>query len=234
MVETLQNKILRIHNDYVISGDSLSLTQSGVERWSRYSELAAMLQVGVLRGISVEEGVEPIRIINTYIIDPRLVVVDEKVPELCWSEYLRPDGRLLACGGVRHKRSACPPYAPKPAKTKELLSNSQAVVIIQAHDLVEYDNQKQLHRTLLAIEQHLVNGGFNIVGSWAAGPCRICEPENDCLSEGKCRQPKLRRFSMEGSGIAVFLTCGRIAELTRNDSWRLELIRNWELPNAVN
>jgi len=49
------------------------------------------------------------------------------------------------------------------------------------------------------------------------GPCRICEPENECLGEGKCREPKFRRFSMEGSGMGVFLTCDRIAELTGDD-----------------
>jgi predicted metal-binding protein len=115
--------------------------------------------------------------------------------------------------------------------TQGKLSASRAVVVVQAHNLTEYDHQKQLHHTLLAIEEYLGDSGFTVAGSWAAGPCRLCEPEEECLGQGKCRQPKLRRYSMEGSGMAVFLTCDRIANITGDNSWRLELIENWGLVN---
>lgn len=231
MTKRLGDKIFQINSDYDVPAETLTAVQSRLRKWNRYGQLSDLTQLSTLREIGVENGVEPIKVANVYVVDPQIIVVDERIPELCRSKYLRPDGRLIACGGVRHKRSACPPYAPKPEKTREILSQSRAVVVIQAQSLGEYDNQKQLHRSLLAFERHLAKSGFGITGSWAAGPCRICEPENDCLGRGKCRQPKLRRFSMEGSGMAVFLICNRIATLTGNDSWKLELIKNWELPN---
>lgn len=229
MVERLGAKILEINSDYDVPVATLMADQSRLSRWRYYSELLGTTQVSTLREVEVENGLEPMKIARTCVVDPQIIVVDDRIPELCWFEYQRSDGRFLACGGIRHERSACPPYAPKPEKTREILSDSLAVVVIQAQDLKEYDEQKQIHQSLLAFECHLVNNGFSIAGSWTAGPCRICEPENDCLGKGKCRQPRLRRPSMEGGGMAVFSICDRIVALTGDNSWRLELIKNWEL-----
>ena len=229
MVERLQDKINLIHSAHQVSPETLNLLQGRLNGWGRYPELISLTQVRVLKDISAENRVDPLLLANSVVVSPQVLVVDERVPGLCSLKYLRDDGCLLACGGIRHKRSACPPYAPKPAKTQETLSDAKAVVVVQAHNLTEYDHQKQLHHTLLGIEKSLCEKGFIVVGSWSSGPCRLCEPKEDCLGQGKCRLPRLRRYSMEGSGMAVFLTCDRIAQITGDDSWRLKLIEGWDL-----
>lgn len=231
MVERLGDKIETIHADHKISPDALHLMQAKLDDWERYPELVGLMDVGFIRGIPVENGANPSMLANSAVIPPEIFVVDKRIPDLCMAQYLRGDDRLLACGGVRRQRSACPPYAPKPEETQEVLLASEAVVVVQAHGLTEYDHQKQLHHTLLAIESFLETRDFDVTGSWTAGPCRLCEPRLECLGQGKCRNPELIRYSMEGSGIAVFLTCDRIAEISQDDSWRMELIENWGLEN---
>jgi len=233
MIERLRDKINLIHSEHQIPLSDLRVFQKELENWIDFPKLIRQTQIDILRGLKVQNGIEPIKLERSFVVHPRLIMVDERIPTLCWHLYKRPDGRLLACGGVRHKRSACPPYAPSPDKTRIALDESRAVVVIQAGGLSEYDQQRQLHRTLLSIEKQLEENAFNVIHSWSVGPCRICEPENECLGEGKCREPKFRRFSMEGSGMGVFLTCDRIAELTGDNFWRLELIDNWELNNQT-
>lgn len=229
MREKLWDKICLINSEYQISVDQLRLMQKEIEEWEDYSELARLAHVDSLRKLQTSNGIESKRLAESFIVHPQIIAVDNKIPQLCWSLFERPGGRLLACEGVRHQRSACPPFSPSPDATRNMLDEAKAVVVIRADGLTNYDQQRQLHHTLLAFEQHLSNNNFNVIQSWSAGPCRICEPEDDCLGQGKCRQPKKRRFSMEGSGMAVFLTCERIAELTGDNSWRLELIENWGL-----
>jgi len=204
--------------------------QSQLLTWPRYRELASIVCPTQLNA-NYTERLFPLQVGRTMVIPPELVVVDPKIPTLCQLPYPRTTGESLSCGGTRHHRSACPPYAPTPEQTQAKLSQANAVAVIQAENLTDYDHQKQLHYVLLQWEERLKTAGFNIVDSWAAGPCRICEPEQECLGNGKCRQPKLRRFSMEGSGMAVFATCERIADLSGDKDWKLELIENWKLPN---
>jgi len=227
-MERLQDRIEAINSRHKRSLGELLALQANLEQWPGYSQLSALTRIEVLGEIFVSSGPNP-KLEKVFIVHPKLIETDEEISTLCECVYLRPDGRLLPCGGVRHKRSACPPFAPTAEETRKTLNGASAMALFKTADFTEYQRQKDLHRTLLTIEEYLQNNGFEIVGSWSAGPCRVCEPENECLGEGKCRQSKLRRFSLEGSGMAVFLTCARIADITGDNSWQLELIENWGL-----
>ena len=234
MTEKLWDRIQKIHEDHALDGRGLAAAQEQVKNWDRFAELENITRIEILRGLRAtagrrSAGLHPDMLARSVVVAPQVVMVDERIPGLCWHEYLRPDGSIRACGGVRNQRSACPGYgAPPPVETQNTLNQSAAVVVIQAHNLRHYDHQRQLHVTLVEIEKHIQSSGFELTASWSAGPCRICP---DCLGEGNCRAPKLRRYSMEGSGMGVFLTCERIAQLTGDQQWSLSLIENWELSN---
>ncbi len=112
-----------------------------------------------------ENGLDPQQLTRSVILHPSILITDQRIPDLCQLPYLRPDRRNLGCGGIRHQRSACPPYAPSSAETRETLDKAKAVVLIQATGLTEYDDQKRLHVTLMAIEEHLADFGFNVTAS---------------------------------------------------------------------
>ena len=227
MTETLWDKIQTIHADHPMLLEDLAALQSTAQAWERFAELQTLTRLEVLRSIHPPAGLNPELLARVALVSPAVVVVDERIPDLCAHPYLRSDGSLKACGGIRNRRSACPGSgAPLPAETRAMLDASRLVVVLQADGLRHYDHQRQFHVTLLAIEKHLRAGGFEITQSWSAGPCRIC-PE--CLGNGDCKVPELRRYSMEGSGMGVFLTCQRLAQFTQDPHWRLDLIQDWEL-----
>ena len=226
--ERLADKIHAVNQDHPITQTDLLSLQSQCCGWDRYPDLTNIVHPKRLSSYCLEES--HLIIGRSAVVHPDVIVIDQRIPSLCHIPYLRPDGNLLECGGIRHQRSACPPYAPTPEVTQRKLSRARAAVVVQAEGLTSYDDQKRLHRFLLSIEDDLKAADIEIVGSWTAGPCRICEPEQECLGNGKCHQPKLRRFSMESCGIAVFSTCDRIANLSNDQNWRMELIEDWGLP----
>lgn len=224
----LADKIQAFHQAHWLSAQEMLSHQARLFTWDHFLDLEQIVRP---EGLSQAcRGVMPGAMIRSFVLSPDVVVVDPEIPALCRAPYRRVDGALLACGGINHQRSACPPYAPAPEETLATLSRSRAVVVIQADGLCSYTDQKRMHLFLLDMEEHLAQAGYMIVGSWSAGPCRICEPEQECLGDGKCRKPKLRRYSMEACGMAVFALCERIASLSHDENWKLEIIENWGLP----
>lgn len=226
--ETLQDRLTGIHKDHPMAIEEILERQRSLSGWEKLGAISAVCNLEALRKLRAKKGIAPDKIARVEIVHPEIIMVDDRIPNLCSAKYLRADGKLEACGGIRHKMSACPDFAPKPEETRRVLSDANAVVVVQAEGLTEYNHQGQLHRTLLKIENGVKENNFEVVGSWVAGPCRIC-PE--CLNDGDCRAPNLRRYSMEGSSIGVFLTCARIAGATGDENWKLDLIRHWGLPN---
>lgn len=227
---SLKETLACLGQEHVVTLEWLRGQQASLENsFLRLGELRSLTTLPQLQALRPKGGLAPELLNKSVVVAPAIVVTDERVRTLCQLPYEHPDGRNIGCGGIRHDRSACPPYAPTAEKTRRGLENSQAVLLVQAAGLREYEDQKKLHRTLLALEDHLAGNNFTITGSWAAGPCRACEPE-DCLGGGKCRQPKIRRFSMEGSGMFVFETCDRVALITNDATWNLVLLKDWERP----
>ena len=226
MTEKLWDRIQKIHDDHPFSARDLASIQARGQSWDKYPELEKITQIEALKCIHPAAGLMPEYLARAILVSPEIIMVDDRIPDLCSFPYMRPDGTLQACGGVRSHRSACPGSgAPQPAATRIVLDASKIVLVVQAENLTHYDHQRQLHVTLLAIENDIQKSGFEISGSWSAGPCRICL---ECLGYGDCKAPQLRRYSMEASGIGVFLTCDRIAQVTEDSSWALRLIDHWE------
>lgn len=230
MLEHLADEISLFNLKHQKTASQLEVLQGSLERWDNYFRTMDLTEVDTLRGSGVEGGLEPEKLRRSMVVSPALPVVDAQVVGWCGRSYLRSDRSLSPCGGY-YQRSACPPFAPSPGETLRILGQSTGLVVIQAEGLTSYADQKRLHLTLLEVEKHLETRGVEVVCSWSAGPCRLCEPENECLREGRCRQPEGRRFSMEGSGIGVFLLGDEIARMTGDDSWELSLIENWGLQN---
>jgi len=93
----------------------------------------------------------------------------------------------------------CPPYGLAHEKTRELLSEYSQVMIIEGAP-----PGLDFHKNLLDLEKKAFLHGYYKALSFIAGPCTICA---ECPDTGKCRNPKLARPSMEGSGIDVYATC---------------------------
>jgi predicted metal-binding protein len=93
----------------------------------------------------------------------------------------------------------CPPNGNDPGETKELLSEYSYALILEGAP-----PGKDFHYKLLELEKRAFLAGFYKAFAFIAGPCSMC-PE--CSKTGECRNPKLARPSMEGSGIDVYATC---------------------------
>ncbi|MCG8551095.1 MAG: DUF2284 domain-containing protein, partial [Desulfobacterales bacterium] len=93
----------------------------------------------------------------------------------------------------------CPPNGLAHEKTRELLSEYAQVMIIEGAP-----PGLDFHTNLLDLEKKAFLHGYYRALSFIAGPCTIC---TECPDTGKCRNPKLARPSMEGSGIDVYATC---------------------------
>lgn len=227
MPEHLADEISLFNLNHRKSASQLEVLQGSLERWGNYFRTLDLAEVDTLRGLGVEGGIEPEKLRRSTVVSPALPVADAQVVGWCGRSYLRRDGSLSPCGGY-YQRSACPPFAPSPGETLRILGEATGLVVIQAEGLTSYADQKKFHLTLLEVEKHLETRGVEVVCTWSAGPCRLCEPEQECLGQGKCRRPKERRFSMEGSGIGVFSLGDRVAQITGDKSWRFKLIDNWQ------
>lgn len=93
----------------------------------------------------------------------------------------------------------CPPFGLDHNQTRELLSEYSYALILEGAP-----PGKEFHNKLLDLEKKAFLDGYYRSFSFIAGPCSMCLK---CPEDGKCRNPKLARPSMEGSGIDVYATC---------------------------
>lgn len=92
----------------------------------------------------------------------------------------------------------CPPHGMDHTQTRELLDAYSRIYLLRGAP-----PGNSFHKALLALEREAFLSGFHKAFVFGAGPCNVC-PE--CPEDGKCRNPKLARPSMEGSGIDVYAT----------------------------
>ena len=114
------------------------------------------------------------------------VVVAEWVSWKC--RYGCPD-----YGRVR----TCPPYAPAPERTRELLLGYERALLVEAR------RSHTVRYLASALEREAFLAGFYKALGLGAGPCRLCE---ECRPEAPCARPEEARPSMEACGIDVFAT----------------------------
>jgi len=95
----------------------------------------------------------------------------------------------------------CPPNAPTPEKTRRLIGDYSFALLLEGEPPT-----REFQRLALAAEREaFVTGYYKALVLWA-GPCSLCPT---CVTDGRCRNRKQSRPSMEGAGIDVFETVRR-------------------------
>ena len=111
------------------------------------------------------------------------------------------------------KRFTCPPYAPAPKETRELLKDYNWAILVEFTGLIKKADQLDVHRMIFELEREAFLNGLHKAFGFAAGPCKLCEScpaeeiENPSeYSKKYCRNPDKARPSMEACGIDIFKT----------------------------
>lgn len=151
------------------------------------------------------------------VIDPKEIVVNERVREECRNPDCPAYG-LSAC---------CPPYSPKAEETKRLLERYGYGILMrlkvspkELSSQVMWEIFNKLRRTVGSVESMAQELGYYLALGYGAGPCVACgmfspkwRPEKDKCSviEGKmCKSYLFARASMEACGIDVLRTMEKV------------------------
>jgi predicted metal-binding protein/predicted O-methyltransferase YrrM len=118
-------------------------------------------------------------------------------------------------GCDRYGSPGCPPNSPTPDETRRILKGYSFALLLEG----EPPTGDFQHLVLAAEREAFVAGLHKTLAFWA-GPCSQCPA---CVTDGRCRNRKECRPSMEGSGIDVFETARRagipLATLTDRDGY---------------
>jgi len=153
------------------------------------------------------------------IIDTKEISITWKAPLLCLDCKVNRDYLM--------RRWSCPPFAPLPERTKQILSGYNNALIVNveakfwpltnhsyetANPLVQAMQKifchrywKRLHFIMLGMKRYLSHGCQ--VFSWGSSPCHGCFK---CNYPFRCRKPDLFLFSPEASGIDLYLLAKKI------------------------
>ena len=104
-------------------------------------------------------------------------------------------------GCSRYGSPHCPPNSPSPERTKEIIMDYTSAILLEGEPPA-----KEFQLRVLRAEREAFTMGFHKAFSFWAGPCSLCPA---CPADGKCRNTKDSRPSMEGAGIDVFETVRR-------------------------
>jgi predicted metal-binding protein/ubiquinone/menaquinone biosynthesis C-methylase UbiE len=115
----------------------------------------------------------------------------------------------------------CPPHAPSPEKTKNLIKDYSYALLLEGEPPTR-DFQLQI----LQAEKEAFTTGFYKAFSYWAGPCSLC---HFCTVDGICHNTKDARPSMEGAGIDVFETVKRAGLSLRTLNKKDEFVRYFGL-----
>ena len=125
----------------------------------------------------------------------------------------------------------CPPYAPSPRETVDVLSGYQRAILVKFSDRHiggqgDGIGQAFVHSKLYELERRFFLDGHYKAISYTFGRCTLCQKcpaeklENPSLFDKKnCLNQKMARPSMEASGIDVFQT-------VRNATWDLGVVQD--------
>lgn len=158
-----------------------------------------------LETIALEGGAAAVKLIS-----PQDVVVAQWVRNKCQV-------------GCRHfaKRFTCPPYAPTPQETAEVLQSYNQALLVEFADryldrLRQEPEKSMFHNTLYNMERTAFLSGYEKALVYEAGPCVLCPEcpaeklENPTIFDKKeCLRPKEARPAMEAAGIDVYSTARR-------------------------
>jgi len=164
------------------------------------------------------------------IVDPRRVVVDERVVYKCMWGCPHYNASLM-----------CPPYTPKPDDTRKLLNQYRYALLVRKEGKSEEfagqsaieNNQwvkygEELRRTMLNLESSAFYRGFYLALALVAGCCRICSQDGTCkgLGQGRCLHAYESRPSMEALGIDVMATLDYLR-------WKIQVVGRETEPEKI-
>jgi predicted metal-binding protein len=136
---------------------------------------------------------------NAVCLSPKAVVTAPWVADKC----------RYGCDRY-NKNLQCPPHGMPWDHTRKLLDAYPLAVLVQGQP-----PGKAFHDKLLALERKAFLGGCHNAFVLGAGPCPVCPA---CPEDGQCRNTRLARPSMEGSGIDVYAT-------VKNAGWPLSPVK---------
>lgn len=119
--------------------------------------------------------------------------------------------------GQRH----CPPAGYSHEETREVLKDYRLALLLEGEPPTG-----AFQRQVLEAEKEAFKAGYHKALAFWAGPCSIC---SSCITDGRCRNPKQARPSMEGSGIDVFETVRRAGITLRTLKDREEYVKYYAL-----
>jgi predicted metal-binding protein len=115
----------------------------------------------------------------------------------------------------------CPPHAPSPEKTKNLIKDYSYALLLEGEPPT-----RDFQLRILQAEKEAFTTGFYKAFSYWAGPCSLC---HFCTVDGICHNTKDARPSMEGAGIDVFETVKRAGLSLRTLNKKDEFVRYFGL-----
>jgi len=107
-------------------------------------------------------------------------------------------------GCDRYGHAHCPPNSPSPQKTREVLQDFSHALLLEGEP-----PGKVFQSRVLDAEREAFLAGFHKAFAYWAGPCLLCTTCAVGATDGKCRNTRDARPSMEGAGIDVYETVRR-------------------------
>jgi predicted metal-binding protein len=113
----------------------------------------------------------------------------------------------FGCGGYG-KSYCCPPHAPTPQQTREILDSFNRAIFFhfKCEKGIENGGAREKYlKTVADMEQTLFLDGYYRTFCFLEGPCVLCK-QCSLLENKACNFPRKARPSMEACGIDVFQT----------------------------
>ncbi|GAB6154031.1 hypothetical protein JCM17380_27810 [Desulfosporosinus burensis] len=107
-------------------------------------------------------------------------------------------------GCDRYGHAHCPPNSPSPQKTREVLQDFSHALLLEGEPPGNVFQSR-----VLDAEREAFLAGFHKAFAYWAGPCLLCATCAVGATDGKCRNTRDARPSMEGAGIDVYETVRR-------------------------
>jgi len=231
-IENIAQSIVRDHpiSKKYSAQDKQKLYQEKLQLLDSFPDLKKTLSVEHIRSLRISTAK---RITRCNILPPEIVVVDNRIQDMCslpyWIFYGSGEGSFGKCAGVGNF-SCCPPFSPPADKVQALLDQADIFFVIQTRPSINMSQGdpgaqfRMLNR--LTDEVNALFGRKAVIQKFAGGPCFACYPEA-CLCEGKCRAPELRISSLEGMGVCVDQLCKDLALLTEDEEWKITWIKGF-------
>jgi len=192
---------------------------------SHRNEIAGVLRV-------LKEASEPTRefTLRAGMMSPGSAVIDERIKDFCRLPYRTVNGVISSCPGILNNWKGCPPHSYPVSETIALFNQAVSFLIVQLEGNEGHERQGEVHPFIDRTALELRELGYNVLATYACGPCRVCP--KGCGDGPECRQPTRRLFALEACGFWVNRLCREAAEypIVGSPLREVHWIRDWDLP----